>query len=342
MSQASHAAPIRTPASLALHLAIEEAKLSAVPHTTLQRVMDELGWTATESARAFASIAQKPDSLREYFETKEKRELEKWRSMAERQQRQREAILADSLREQQSLFIDLAKNAMLTPQEVMIGVYLLFGDEEALRFFRGVLLRARGKDRIVAHNFFVASLLPPVFLATHGDTLVDFPFPLFPPDARFSALNQKLLHEGIEIQGGAAQPDTFTLPSVFRSAPSGGGYFAPVQTAPDGSQFVDLSEIESAYLVMQHNMQQKHGSQRDNFDTETRGRYRGSRSRRGGTGPANEQGRGAQREGGQRGGRGNARGAGRGTGEANGVQQRGGPRGAGDANVPEPISSPKN
>jgi len=144
------------------------------------------------------------EALLSHFSEEEKRNREKWRATEERLTEQRKSVLADTLIEQQNLFVDLAKTSMLCAEDVLTSTYTLFGDDEALRFFRGIILRTHGRERITAHNFYVASRLPPSFLATFGELLIDDSIPAISSRRTMLSDQSKTpLHEGREAPQGA-------------------------------------------------------------------------------------------------------------------------------------------
>jgi len=280
-------------AEMAKHLGTSAEEVLRLPPELLHEAMREMGWSAAQKARFYvenrpanAHPTSTTEALREYFEKAERRGLQRWRATAEKLEAERNVLWRETEVQQRLMFVDRAKASLLYPEDVITGTYLLFGDDAARRFYAGVLLRKTGLDRVVAHNFFVSSKLDESFVNIHGDRLVDFAWPLFPPDANFAALNEKLLSETNEPSGGGRQVNR---PSVFRPASGeGAGYTAPVLMDGNGQQYVDLSEIESAYLTLQQAVAASRQPRQDatqrsqNISQRGRGSGRGTGSRRGG------------------------------------------------------------
>ena len=327
---------------LAKRLNASTTELGSLPHDLLGQVMDGMGLTPQDKAAVFLSITRAAGTrssapresrdvttaLLEFFTAQERRTQQRWRARFERHLAERSAIESETLAHQRAMYVDMAKSSLLSPDDVIAGTYLLFGDDAARRFYIGTVLRHRGLQRVIEHNLFVASKMPESFLHIHGETLLTFPWPLFPCDAPFSALNEKLLHEGTP-QGPTGAGAPATRPSVFRATDlTGGAYYVPVQTdSNSGASYVDLSEIEAAYLTMQQTI---HATQQGS----TRGRGVGSRGRGGAT-----NGRGGQpaQQGSTRGRGGSSRGRGWATNGAYGA----GPQGyGGEPQGPPPPAFP--
>jgi len=212
-------------------------------HRLAIAVSDALGTTAAQPLNGGRDTAA---ALLEFFTAQERRTQQKWRPMAERLATQRQTLLEATITDRRALFADLAKNAMLSADDVIAGMYTLYADSTGQQLYVGFLLATNGLARVQAHNFYVASLLPATFLETFGDLLGSCPWPLFPPDPAFGALNQKLLHEvkGADISGGA---QSATLPSVFRHDSPSGGTALPVSQNQAGNLEVDMTLVEQAF-----------------------------------------------------------------------------------------------
>ena len=217
------------------------AKLSTVPTQVLIRMMTDDDLTAAQQAGMFLLLGT-TDPLREHFSEQEKRQREQWRVVEQKHAADRVGMKKVSLGALQKDFIDMSKHQLLTEEEAMIGTYVLFGDDDARKFFSCTLMRKRNFERVQAHNFFVASSMsdPEYFLTTHGVKLLTMPYPLFPPTEEFTSINTKLLFDVVE--GGAAAT---TLPRIYRYGPgvTGGGY-APIGQLHDGSWHADTTALE--------------------------------------------------------------------------------------------------
>lgn len=192
-------------------------------------------------------------SLRGYFEAEEKRRYQKWRVVEEECRAQRESLLAEDGATRRLAFLDQCRSSMVSPEDVMAATYTLFARcDEAKEFYNGLLTRVPpGPLRIRAHNFYVASCREKSFLDTYGCLIEKLAWPLFPPAAEFTTLNQRLLCEASSPPTGGST--AVWIPTVFRhqrEEPRGGEYWASVQRTPQGDA-VDLSEVERAFTTLQ-------------------------------------------------------------------------------------------
>ena len=100
-------------------------------------------------------------ALREYFEAQEARRIQNWRTTASTLNAERKSILSQDVNALKEQFMDMAKASMFTADEVLISTCVIHGTPEDLRFLAGLMMRRRGFDRIVAHNFFVGRIWLP-------------------------------------------------------------------------------------------------------------------------------------------------------------------------------------
>ncbi|MDP3759028.1 MAG: hypothetical protein Q8R01_00765 [Ramlibacter sp.] len=209
--------------------------------------------SGSESAAAAAAVATAgTDSaaLREYFAAQESRTLEPWRATLEIRKREWEAFGRKTQAELINEMVDQAKARALTSSDVLQLMYLFFTNADAQRSYAACVLRRRGHSRIRVHNWLVAREIGEDFLAEFGPRLDDLPFPLFPPDPRFSTLNTRLLNEAAQVVGAGSR----ALPSVFlwddvASTVRGAGALPVTQI--EGQWGVDTSPIEVAFTHLQ-------------------------------------------------------------------------------------------
>lgn len=191
--------------------------------------------------------------LAEHFRLEALRRVEPWRVALHMHESIFEQVRKQTSEQKQAMFLDLARNGLLSPEDVLTGTYLLYGCKEDLEMYSGLSLRLSGHKRVVAHNWFVARQQEPAFVQIHGEIISKLQWPLFPPHPEFSAINQRLLTECAEVSGGAAQARSF-VPSVYRRRdPSGGSFFAPVIDV-GGQAAVDLGPAEDAVLALQQRL----------------------------------------------------------------------------------------
>ena len=160
-------------------------------HDALDLATLETEWASRMKATGDSAT----DTLKTYFATAEQRTLEPWRVEDQRLQAERNAVKAMTLREVQDAFLEAAKNATLTPDEVMTGTYLLFADTEAAKQFGMMVLQRRGLARVRAHNSFVLEHMEAALSSANASRIAALNFPLFPPTKGFNGLNARLLIE---------------------------------------------------------------------------------------------------------------------------------------------------
>ena len=229
-------------------------------------------------AKLAANVKSEVDTtqaLKDHFQASEQRQLEPWRLALQRTQARHKRYMGESRESLQAAFIDLSKNHALTPTEVLIGQYALFSadPESGLKALGAMLVRELPVQRMSAHNTLVATANGEEFLCAIGPYLERLEHPLFPPDVRFSALNQAILracssepHVGLTVSGGAsdrrtgiaadANPlyrravsgqrnDPFAPPG-HADGPSGAGSL-PVISDGNGGWGVDVTQLEHAF-----------------------------------------------------------------------------------------------
>lgn len=176
-----------------------------------------------------------------------------------------------------------AERGRLTPDEVMMIAYTVFGDDEARRVFAQNILTHQGQDRIRRHNFFVAERNPDAWWFLWGQALLSCPWPLFPNDDKFpelEKLNSLMLEAVRDSSQGVAGAGTSSVspaiariyrlgatPSspwaasgsvakVFRQPEVEGAGYLPVQVDASGNATVDVTDVEAAYNVLLQQQQQ--------------------------------------------------------------------------------------
>jgi len=201
----------------------------------------------TEWASRMKAGDSATDSLKTYFATAEQRTLEPWRVEDQRLQAERNAVKAMTLGEVQDAFLEAAKNATLTPDEVMTGTYLLFANTDAAKQYGMMVLQRRGLARVRAHNSFVLEHMEASLSSANASRIAALQFPLFPPTKAFNGPNARLMIEAeSEVAGGRKR--AATTPAVFRRADvDGGGVMPVVQDPQTGMWGVDMTEVEKAF-----------------------------------------------------------------------------------------------
>jgi len=208
---------------------MDEAALTRLIRAASTHQLDEAALVrimASAAATNNAAITK----LTTFMEEDAQKKLEPWRVPYAAHLAMEDQIIAESKAEARRLFIDRAKTAMLSPDDVIFGSYVECDDILSPMIGMGIVLRLSGLARIRAHNWHVAKHSNDAFLRLHGPCIEALQWPLFPPLPELSHLNLKLLEEAAEIAGGS--PGRQIRPSVYKRAaasdPHGGEYFVPV------------------------------------------------------------------------------------------------------------------
>jgi len=191
----------------------------------------------------------------EFLRRAEERTVEPWRVQADKLERVltviRQQSPAQQLADIKQLASDVARNGGISKEDAITLMYLLYANEEGRLFLAHLILQKSERERVQLHNWFVAKHAGNAFTEANGERLASLELPLFPPE--FTAINTRLL-ASVGTQGGG---NTAIGRSIYREKPlrvglEGGDCYLPVQVAPDGTQYVDASAIESAFYSLKH------------------------------------------------------------------------------------------
>lgn len=225
--------------------------IARLPESVVEEAITSLGLPLPERAQLHLAVLKQGQSLSlaAHFAEQERRRVDPWRAQAAKLEAERQAIERESRDQRRSQFIDLAKNGLVSVEDCMAASYLLFGSPAAQAIYEGLLLRRRDLDRIVAHNFYVGSMLEESFLARYGSKLLSFPLPLFPPVAEMTALNLKMLEQYSPESpvGGAAnffRRQLFAGAADFRPIEATGAGYIPVGQLENGATVADTTALE--------------------------------------------------------------------------------------------------
>lgn len=188
------------------------------------------------------------DVLAKHFIETELRNLQPWRIDVQKFQTIRDGWAKITLEEKRGMFLRKAENQRLGATEAMLGMYLLYGGEDDLDFLRSLLVSSSGEQRMFMHNMYVATNREEVFMLTHGHSIARLTSPLFPSFASFNLLNDMILAE--DVSGGGVERKPLFKESE-EGDPLGGGITFPVLVNPDGSSFVDVTDMGEAVLLLQ-------------------------------------------------------------------------------------------
>jgi hypothetical protein len=238
-------------------LPVSAQELLETDDAVLQRAVEKLDLPEQFEFNRWLRQNKKTDKeatsvLVEHFEAEERRRVEPWRVDAERARVKREQWLALPFEEHKRRFAELAKEGELSPFDALIGTYVLHGSEQSMKMLSALICFELPKDRIAAHNQYVAECMGEAWCTQHGERLKDLKFPLFPPLEAFSIVNHRLLRELTAVSGGGPR-----LPSVYRNTEGNeleGGSMLPVVQGPEGS-CVDVSIIEAAFVDVNTKLQ---------------------------------------------------------------------------------------
>jgi hypothetical protein len=156
--------------------------------------------------------------------------------------------------------VAMAKDGMLTEQDVMALTPLFLDDENARLHATAIVLYPSPAHRVALHNWLVARVLGEAFESHHGDAICTLMRPLFPPGEEFALLNQRLFAAANEVQGGgtADQPRLYACDkgkpergNAFATTAQGGAPFFPVQSDGAGGYAVDMGDVATGYSAMQ-------------------------------------------------------------------------------------------
>lgn len=196
--------------------------------------------------------------LAKHFHEVDERQRDPWRVELQKMMRTRASSEEIEWSTIQSAFVDMAKSGLISANEAVLASYLLFGTESDRKFIGHCLTTLAANDQLRAHNWYVASSLGEQFMLANGPRILRLSDPLFPPVDSLRSLNLKLLAESDSSKGGAPRKShLYRNDSPDRTRHEGAGVL-PVTVAPDGSAFVDVTNIEQAFSRVFESIQAMH------------------------------------------------------------------------------------
>lgn len=204
---------------------------------------------------------EKDEALADYLSGESKKRHQKWRVPYEEFTLFEKGWMAEARAKKQETFRNLAREGLISPMEVMIGTYVLFGKDKDITFLQSLLVNVSDSKRIQYHNWYVAREWGEAFLQQHGLAITELTTPLFPNDDAFGPQNVRIFRQHESVEGGGekstervvafgttisptAQP-TATPQSTTKTI-FAGGY--PIQVV-DG--YVDVGVVEDAISWLQ-------------------------------------------------------------------------------------------
>lgn len=234
---------------------------------------------------------------------------EPWRAELARRRLQIERLQGSttSKEDQVRLFAALAKENLLSCDEVIALTYLILGNASDRQFFISNLLLADNRELTIRHNFYVGIQSGDDFLERHGEKLGSLRFPLFPNDPAFASLNVKLLtlHKAGSEGAGPSPAE-----SMFRKKTEGG--FALPVFGSDGLQqaMVDTAQLDNTLAAEFNELKHAMGRLEQALHIRPRpNRFLNDSSKHGSLPPQRERGRGRGASRGSFGGRGDPSGS---------------------------------
>lgn len=203
--------------------------------------------------------------LLEHYKEERMLARDRWRGLKTAADQERDILGSSSAEERKTQFIGFAKGGALTPDEMMLGVYLHYGREEDLAFLAALLVHKRGHERIVAHNWYVLHDASEAQLLMFAPKIQHLLWPLLPLVAEFEVINKEILDSVVmEVQGGGSEVRQRRRPKCFKEGSglsggaadtlkvlgvTGGEPLLPVKTDASGNSFVDLADVANEFAV---------------------------------------------------------------------------------------------
>lgn len=214
-------------------------------------------------ATALMSCQRPNDSaaLAAHFARETAFKYEPWRATREKYARFIDSTTTSQAPERRQAIIDMAKQHLLSADDVMYVTYSMFGDDRARAVFAATVMQKTGIERIRTHNWFVAQGYGEQWTTDNGEAIERLTLPLFPALPEFRSLNAELLRAGVSGGGSdergrrlfAAREElyrdpTVTTPAVPASGTTqGGAPFIPVGQDQQGQLVADCDSVARAF-----------------------------------------------------------------------------------------------
>jgi hypothetical protein len=232
----------------AAHLVPEVRMKIAEQQLTL--TISEIGRLEIEARRVLvASGPTDPvQALTDQLSAQEQRQLEPWRKRLQQLTVRKNRYMAMDASDLKKRAVDMAKDACLSPTELLILWTALYADEDERKLMAALVVAETDPDKIPLFNYNIATKKGEVFLAQYGADLAHFGLPLFPEDREYDLQNQKLLRTG--DPGGAGKANR---PAVFRDNRGdedllGAGSTLPLVQNPETNQWeADATLVQKAF-----------------------------------------------------------------------------------------------
>jgi hypothetical protein len=254
-------------AAFATALKIAEEDLYKLPTTFLERQMIEHMVPPPAQAHILrqAGLQTTEGQLHAYLTQRDERQICPWMAEEKRAllhlQRMEEAVRTPSAgQDLQDDFVRSARAGILTPTEVLVGQYLIFGDGVlGPRQLMHMLLRIPADHRVKVHNWMLAQAMPRAMKDSYGEVIARLELPLFPPLAPdLQALNTKLLTANKALEGGSISgkkgAHLFSVPHNDVELLGGGSL--PLFTK-DGATHLETGPLEDALGALSNQLQQQ-------------------------------------------------------------------------------------
>ena len=212
--------------------------------------ISEVGRLEIEARRV--QIANEPadavQALTNQLSAQEQRQLEPWRKRLQQLTVRKNRYMAMEASDLKKRAVDMAKDACLSPTELLILWTALYADEDERKLMAALVVAETDPDKIPLFNYNIATKKGDVFLSQHGAELAHFGLPLFPEHREYDLQNQKLLRGGDPSGAGKVN-----RPAVFRDNRGdedllGAGSTLPLVQNPETNQWeADATLVQKAF-----------------------------------------------------------------------------------------------
>ena len=234
---------------------VEAAHLA--PEVRMKIAEQQLGLSISEVGRLEiearrVQIANGPadavQALTNQLSAQEQRQLEPWRKRLQQLTVRKNRYMAMEASDLKKRAVDMAKDACLSPTELLILWTALYADEDERKLMAALVVAETDPDKIPLFNYNIATKKGDVFLSQYGAELAHFGLPLFPEHREYDLQNQKLLRGGDPSGAGKVN-----RPAVFRDNRGdedllGAGSTLPLVQNPETNQWeADATLVQKAF-----------------------------------------------------------------------------------------------
>ena len=224
--------------------ALVDKKISRAQYTKFTRATNVINSATTDSKTALA-ILENAKLARDPWRQKHRQAIESYEVSLTR--------VTDKPEDAKKDFISKCHNGLMSPHNVMVAMFVMFGTQNAQTSLQAIMLAASTPaEMITLYNWKVAEALGEAFLTKYGPIIMHLQWPLFPPVDELHVDNIKLIDELAAVHGGGDPQRTARfVPSGYKAMAksttiAGGAYILPVQQTADGQYGVDVQQAVDA------------------------------------------------------------------------------------------------